>query len=133
MYHFPSKTNVPEERLYRAVIQGTGAADPVSVPSAANTNVFSQGFLSIKRTAIGRIAFNWRDNPGMFVGIVGHCFRDNAAQANVKGWTVTAGVYLNANGIFTLEVDIWNSLFAAVELAATSFLDIGFAFKATQA
>ena len=129
MFHFPTLTNVPEERLYQACIQGAAAADPVSV----GAGLFSQGFKSITRLGAGRILFTWRDNPGVFVGTRGEMLADNAAQANVKGWTVTRGIYSNANGVFTLEIDVWNSAFAAADLAATSFLDITFVFKATQA
>lgn len=132
MQAFDSKTNVPEERLYQFRIQGAAAADPVSVPSAAQPGLFSQGFASIKRTAAGRYTFTWRDNPGLYVGLRGKPTIADVTPGNVKNMDVVLVSYTNANGVFAAELDVYSSAGALTDLAATNFLSGCFVFKATQ-
>ncbi len=80
-------------------------------------------------TATGRIKITWADNPGTFVGFGGMPAFGDTTQANVKGWTATRGVYPLTASTFTLEIDIWNSTFAAADLATTSYLDLDLVFS----
>jgi hypothetical protein len=79
-------------------------------------------------TATGRVLITWAENPGTFVGIGSAHFRD-PTQSIVKGWTCTAGAYPASASTFTLEIDFWNSAFAAADLALTSFLDLDLVFS----
>lgn len=119
MDFYDPSVSIPKERDFNLVLKGNGAAAP--------TVTVGHG-ISVTYTAVGRYLITFKENPGTFAGIGGHCFRD-PTQANVKGWTVTAGAYPQTAGTFTLEVDLWNSLFAAVDLAATSFLDLQLRFS----
>lgn len=120
MQQYDDKENLPLIRHWRYQLQGTGAAVP--------TVVIGHG-ATLTRPAIGRILFSFAENPGTFVGLGNQDFRDNAAQATVKGCSATAGVMVVTNGVFTLEVDIWSSAFAAFDMAATSFLDLDLVFS----
>lgn len=114
----------PQVRRYHIRTQGAGAANPVKVFGSRVT---------ITRTGVGvwRIQFNTTDDfPGKYIGIKGPFFEDSTA-ANVKGWTLTATPYDTANR--RIDVSIWNSSFAAAELAATSFLNFDIVFKVTDA
>lgn len=120
MQMFDPKENLAQVRHWRAQIQGNG--------TGVCTLVIGHG-VTLSRPAIGRMLLTFSENPGTFVGIGSDAFRDNTSQANVKGWTCTGGVLVNTNGVFSLEVDFWSSTFAAVDLAATSFLDLDLVFS----
>jgi len=119
MDFYDPSTSVPKCREWKMVLKGTGATAP--------TVTVGHGF-AVTYTAVGRYLITFKDNPGTFAGIGGHGFRD-PTQANVKGWTLTAGAYPNAASTYTLEIDLWNSAFAAVDLATTSFLDLTLNFS----
>jgi hypothetical protein len=120
MGFFPAKTNIAEERKHRIRMLGTGNG---TVP----TLDLGHG-VTLLWVATGRIKITWAENPGTFVGLDGWGFRD-ATQGNVKGWTATAGVYPLTASTFTIEIDFWNSSFAAADLAATSYLDLILVFS----
>lgn len=120
-----SRSNVPNQLDYLISLLGAGAANPT-------VNAGGQR-MTASRIAVGRYLITWLDWPGHdFVGF-GYGLRDNTAQANVKGWSVTAGVIVITNGLATMEVDTWNSTFVAADLATTSLADLIFSFRANNA
>lgn len=123
MSYFASPVRASEPEVYETIVQllGTGAAVP--------TKVLGTG-ISISRTAAGRILLTWADNPGTFVGIGGWGF-NAATQGDVKGHTVTASVYPLTASTYTLELDIWDSAFAAEDLEALEWLTVRLLFKRT--
>lgn len=117
---FTGKSNIPEERLYPVRFLGTGAADPTKQAGPGVT---------VTRTAAGVYKLTFAKNPGTLVGIRGHAFGADAPAA-VKGYTLTRGPLVTTGGVYSVEVSVWNSLFAAADLAAAQYLDVTFAFAA---
>lgn len=117
------KSSMPEERVVRVGLTGTGAAVP--------TRRAGNG-ITVTRTAVGVIKIAFPDNPGKFVGLFGPAF-SATVPSGVKGYTLTGGAYTApAAGVKGfIEVSIWNSLFAATDLAAAQFLDFALVFAAT--
>jgi hypothetical protein len=118
----PTKSNIPEERLTRVGITGTGAADPT---------VRAGRGVTVARTGTGVYRYTFTKNPGTFVGISGPAFRADTASA-VKGYTCTATPVTAATSTASayIDVSIWNSSFAAANLEALQYLDITFVFAA---
>ncbi|HEY1554791.1 MAG TPA: hypothetical protein VGF94_08155 [Kofleriaceae bacterium] len=118
MQMYDSQENIPKGKTLRALLKGTGAAAPsLLAPS---------GGVTIARPALGRVVVTWAEDPGTFLGF-GYAYGD-PTTANVKGWSAVRTAYSNANGVFTIEVDLYSSTFALVDLPATSFLDLEFNF-----
>lgn len=115
-----SKTNIAEERLYRTRVLGTGAADPTKQAGPGVT---------ITRTGVGVFKYTFAKNPGTFVGIEGFAFGADAPAA-VKGYSISHDTLDTTGGVFSMEVSLWDSANAAVELAAAQYLSITFAFAA---
>ncbi len=115
-----TKTNIPEERIYRVRILGTGAADP--------TKELGNG-VTVTRTAEGVYKFSFDANPGAFVQVGGYIFGDTT-PGDVKGHTLTRDTYTSPSGSTDgyVEVSVWDSTFAADDLDATEYLDISFVF-----
>ena len=80
-------------------------------------------------TAAGRIKLTWADNPGTFLGFTWGL--QATTQGDVKGHTVTASAYPLSASTFTLEIDIWDSAFAAEDLEILEWLYLDIAFKLT--
>lgn len=116
---YPARATVPEVWLHPVRLLGTGAAAP--------TKELGNG-IAVTRTAEGVYKLTWSENPGVFVGLVGHVFGD-ATPADVKGHTLTRDTY-DATA-YSIEVSVWDSVFAADDLDATEYLDLLFAFKRT--
>ncbi|HKP06415.1 MAG TPA: hypothetical protein VJU58_04105 [Microbacterium sp.] len=112
----------PQIKRYHVRAQGAAAASP--------TKVFAAG-ITISRTGVGvwRLQFG-TEFIGKYVGIKGPFFEDATASV-VKGWTLTATPYDATNR--RIDVSIWNSSFAAADLAATSFINFELDFKTTDA
>ncbi len=117
-----SKSNIAEERLIRVGVTGTGAADPTRRAGPGVT---------VTRTAQGVLKYSFSDNPGTFVAVAGPCFSADT-PADVKGYTATGDTYVApASGVDAyIEVSLWDSTLAAVDLAAAQYLDITFVFAA---
>ncbi len=117
-----SKTNMPEERIFRVGLTGTGAAVPTRRAGAGVT---------VTRTGVGVIRISFAKNPGKFVGVLGAVF-SAATPSAVKGYTLTGGSYVApAAGVKGyVEVSLWSSAFAAVDLAALQYVDLSIAFAA---
>lgn len=116
MQFYPALASIALERKHEITLQGTGNGTAPTVTLGHR--------ITATWIATGRVTLTWSDNPGTFVGIESGCFRDNSSQGNVKGWTMTAGAYPATASTFTLEIDFWNSSFAAADLATTSFIDL---------
>ena len=112
----------PSTKRYR--VRGQRAA------TATPTKIFGGG-ITISRTGVGvwRLQFG-SEFIGKYLGIAGPFFEDATASV-VKGWTLTATPYDATNR--RIDVSIWNSAFAAADLAATSFLGFYIDFKTTDA
>jgi hypothetical protein len=119
MMFFGDGISLAETRTHLIRLQGAGAAAPL---------VDVGHGIVITRPAIGRILITWLENPGTFVSF-GWGLRDTT-QANVKGFNVTAGLYVPAT--FAIECDVWTAAQAAVDLTATNFLDLCIVFSGLQ-
>lgn len=115
----PLYCNLMDGRKYIVGITGTGAADPTK---RYGDNV------SVIRTAVGVYRFSFLTHPGALKSVSG-LFRATAPGA-VKGYTATVGDYVAASGNTPgyVEISIWNSLFAATDLAAAQFFEPEFTF-----
>lgn len=116
-----SLSNMPEERLFRVGLTGTGAANPTRRAGAGVT---------VTRTAAGVLKFSFNDNPGTFVGIAGWTLRADT-MSGVKGYSLSGGAYTapasSVDGY--VSVSLWDASNAAVDLAAAQYLDITFVFS----
>lgn len=99
-------------------VTGAGAADPVTNYGQA---------AAITRNGAGGIRVTWKENPGNFLGF-SFGFRD-ATPGNVKGWTCVSNG--PPNGLVQ-DFTVYNSAFAAADLAATSSLSLAVKFKKTK-
>lgn len=122
MQYANSLSNIAEERIIRVGLTGAGAAVP--------TVRVGQG-VTMTRSGVGVYRITFADNPGTFLGIDGFSFRATAPAA-VKNYSLTATGYTapaaGARGF--IELSVWSSAGAAVDLAAAQFLDVSVAFAA---
>ena len=118
---FNSKSNIPEERLHRVRILGTGAAAPTL--QAGNG-------ITVTRTSEGLIKFTFAKNPGTFVGFSANF--GAATPADVKGHTATRDTMVNTTSSADayIEVAMYDSVFAVDDLEANEYLDLTFVFAA---
>lgn len=122
MNYSNSKSSIAEERLIRVGVTGASTADPTRRAGPGVT---------VTRTAIGVLKYSFADNPGTFVGIAGHAFRADT-PSGVAGFTISGDTYVAPSGSTDgyIEVSLWDSTFAAVDLTSVQYLDIAFAFAA---
>lgn len=115
----PVRSTLMDDVRYVLGLTGTGAADA--------TKRFGDN-MSVARQGVGVHRISFLTHPGALKGIR-HTFRATAPAA-VKGYTVTFGDYVAAVGNTPgyIEVSIWNSAFAAADLAAAQFLELEFTF-----
>lgn len=118
----PSRTDVDNEQVRQVVILGTGAADPTLVTGTEVT-------VTHQATGVYRLTFT--GGPGTFVGVRGYVFGAETPSA-VKGYTLTRDTFTAATSTAHgfLDVSVWNSSFAAADLAATQYLDLALVFQA---
>lgn len=111
-----------EPAVWHSIVRmvGTGADVP--------TKILGSG-ITLSRTAAGRILLTWADNPGTFAGFTWGL--QATTQSDVKGHTVTAGAWPQTASTYTLEIDIWDSTFAAEDLEALEWLTLDIMFKQT--
>ena len=122
MQYSPGKTSLPDERIVRVRLLGTGAADPtVQVVGPRVT---------VTRTAAGVYKFVFNDGMGTFIGLGAPRF-GAATPGDVKGQTCTRGAYTDATATAAgfISISVWSSTFAADDLQATEFLDLSFIFS----
>lgn len=109
-----------DDRRYLLGLTGTGAADA--------TKRYGDN-MSVARQGVGVHRVSFLSHPGALKQVSPGSFRATAPAA-VKGYTLTAGDYVapvgNTPGY--IEVSIWNSAFAAADLAAAQFLELEFTF-----
>lgn len=110
------KSNIPNERVHRARILGTGAAAP--------TKEVGPG-ITVTRTSEGIYKFTWAENPGTFVGIGGFMFGDTT-PGDVKAHDLTRDTYDSST--FSIEVHVWDATATLDDLDATETLDVSFVF-----
>lgn len=98
--------------------------------AAAVTKVFGNG-ITVTYSATGVYKVSWNESPGVFLGCT-FGFQATSATA-LKGYTATCPAALTANtdGTYSILVSVWNSSFAAADLAAAQWLTVVFAFKET--
>jgi hypothetical protein len=114
----PGYTNVPEERIYRCRLLGTGTTPTKEVGDG----------LTVTRTAAGvyKITFSGF-NPFALIGF--YWGLGATTPGDVKGHTVTrAGAVAVSSGVVSLEVSLWSATFAADDLQATEYMDLTFVF-----
>jgi hypothetical protein len=124
MFFDDPKSSIPEDRTIKFRLLGTGNGTVPTIDKGKG--------ITASWTATGRILLTFVDNPGGFVTLHGS-FGDTTTQSNVKGWTMTHGAYPATANTCTIEVDFWNSSFAAADLATTSYAHLTFTFSATSA
>lgn len=112
-----ARSSEPEVTLHFTRILGTGAANPTKEVGAG---------ITVTRTSEGLYKYTWRQNPGKFVNIVGHCFGDTT-PGDVKAHTISRDTY--SESTFSIEVNVWDGSAATDDLDATEYLDVTFAFK----
>lgn len=117
MQFFEPKTSLAGERTVRTGITGTGADAP--------TKRYGQG-ITVSRTAQGVYKYTFPDNPGTLVGWAPGLGADT--PADVKGYSVVRGALTSSSGVYSVSVSVFDSSFAAVDLAAAQYLDASFTF-----
>jgi hypothetical protein len=106
----------PAVHEYIVRLLGTGASVP--------TKSHGSG-ITVTRTGVGVYRLTWTDNPLTILG-ASYCFA-GATPADLKGYTMTRSLYTAATQ--TMDIYVWNSSFAAADLAATQVLDLVIRFK----
>lgn len=114
---YPIRSSEPGTTDYFVSIVGVNNTNP--------TETYGQGVV-VTRTGEGVYRITWATNPGRFLGIKGFAF-GATTMADVKGYTVTRGVYNTT--AFTLDLSVWDSTFAAADIIALQYLDITLSFK----
>jgi hypothetical protein len=113
------RVSEPEEEEYLISITGVDDTNP--------TERYGRG-VAVTRTAEGVYRMTWSTNPGTFLGIAGYCFGADT-MSDVKGYTLTRDTYSASAGVYTLDVSVWNSSFAAADLIAAQYVDLVVRFK----
>lgn len=116
----PTRSNVAELKEYHLRLLGTGASAP--------TKELGYG-MTVTRTGVGAFRITWAANPGSFVNFTWGL--GAATPGDVKGQTVTRDTFDTSAGVYTLDVAMWSSTFAADELNATEYMDLTIRFKET--
>jgi hypothetical protein len=112
-----TKTNIAEERRYRARYLGVNGADPT-------LEVGSAGFV-VTRTGEGEYLATWSSNPGVFIGWVPPGF-GAATPGDLKGYTAVRDTYDSST--FSIAFIVYNSSFSAADLIANQYMDLEFVF-----
>ena len=110
-------TDVPflVERVW--YLLGTGAA----VPTVVNGGLGA----TFARTSAGLYSIAWKENPGIFLGVIGAF--SATVPAGVAALVVTAGAYVPAT--FTLPITVQTTAGVATDLAALQNLTLKIQFK----
>lgn len=116
----PMRSNLAGARIYKCGITGTGAATP--------TKRYGPG-ITVTRTAVGVFRYTFASHPGTLLGVkLGAPGADTMSA--VKGYSVSRGAQVLPTGgaLGYVDVSLWDSSNAAVELAALQYLDLDFEF-----
>lgn len=116
----PTLTNLSHARAAKVGITGAGAADP--------TKRYGAG-VTVTWQATGVYRFSFARHLGTLLGIAGFGFGADTPSA-VKGYTVTRDTQVApASGVAGyVDVSVWDSSFAAADLATAQYLDLTFEF-----
>lgn len=109
----------PDARVRVIKILGTGAGNPTKLLGTGAT---------ITRSAQGIYLITWKENPGVYDGLLGFGF-SATTKTGPKGYTVVADLVMSG---LTLAFEVFDSTFAAVDLAAAQHLTLGFLFQDTR-
>jgi hypothetical protein len=113
---YPQRHDQPETQTRAIGIEGAGTSAPVKRHSAGAT---------VTRTGVGAYLITWAENPGKFLAWSASLGADTPAA--LAGHTVVRGAY-NATA-YTLAFVVYDSTFAAVDLAAAEYLDASVYFQ----
>lgn len=116
---WPSKETQPEVRHHIVRIEGAGAADP--------EKEFGNG-VTVTRLGAGNYKATWAENPGRWLGAPAPGL-EAATPGDLAGHTVVFDTYDSAT--FSVEFFLYNSAFAAHDLAANEWINLDFRFKQT--
>lgn len=114
---FPSKSNIPNERIYRLRVLGTGAANP-TVEAGSN--------VTVTWVSTGLYRLTWSAGPGKFVGMNAPGL-GAATPGDLKGYSVVRDTYDTTN--HQLDISVYNSSFALADLAANQYVDLTIVFS----
>lgn len=113
---YPARSTSPELEEHIVRIQGAGAANP--------TNETARG-VTVTHVATGQYRMTWAEDPGSFIGATASL--EAATPGDVAGHTVIFDTYAsNVQDFF-----VYNSTFAAHDLAANEYATLRVAFKRT--
>jgi len=110
-------TDIPflVERVW--YLLGTGAALPTVVNGGLGA--------TLTRPSAGLYSIVWKENPGIFLGVIAAF--SATVPAGVAALVVTAGAYVPAT--FTLPITVQTTAGVATDLAALQNLTLKFQFK----
>jgi hypothetical protein len=114
----PDRVSESEVTTYLVRLLGTGAATP--------TKEFGQN-ITVSRLGVGNYRLTFTDSPGVWVNYAWAL--EGTTPANLKGCTVVATTYDATNK--RLDVQLYDSAFAARELAATEKMHLTLNIKQT--
>lgn len=112
------KSNVPESKKHS--IRCVGGASAITKDGGGKG-------ISVSRTGTGAYLLTWKDAPGAFIKWSANF--GASTPANVAGHTAVRGVY--DSSALTLAFVVYNSTFAAHDLAAAEYIDIEVEFSPT--
>lgn len=119
MQFYEGESSVPDERVYRVRLLGTGSSVP--------TKEIGQG-VTLTRTSAGLYKLTFTEGPGTFVGF--YWGLGAATPGDVKQHTVTRDTpATSATGVVSIEVSLWNSSGTIDDLQATEYMDLAFVFS----
>src|SRR4051812_16486496 len=102
-------------------IKGNGTGNPTVEKGVGVT---------VTRSALGVLTFAFRDNPGNFVCAEAPNF-ESSTPSSLAGWSAVANNFVlpTASTLASVAVSIFNSTFAASDLAATQWITVVFKFQ----
>jgi hypothetical protein len=113
---YPVRAKTPE--LVKSTYAGIGTG------AAALTAIITDGVVCTW-SATGVYILTFAENNGTFIGLTYGLGATTAST--VKGYTVSYGLYNTTTRAITINV--WNSSFAAADLAALQYLTLEFSFR----
>lgn len=111
----------PQSRLVILRVQGN--------TTTVFTKVFGSG-ITLTRTGVGVHRLTFNSFNGKPIGVIGFNFED-ATMSVPKGFTVTSQAWASATN--SIDISVWDSTFAAKDLAVTTFMNLLLLFKTTNA
>lgn len=113
---FESRSTIPNERIYRLRLLGTGGADP-TVEIGNN--------VTVDEVSTGLYRLTWTVSPGRFV-TWSYAF-GAATPGDLKGFTAVRDTYDTTN--HQLDISVYNASDALADLAANQYIDVAIVFS----